>query len=281
MNKKIILIVIGIIAGLVVLGITLIVPILMLFDFFGANVTDDYVEDNMQYADQYHAVLNNNITNGYVPLKRILYFYLTDDKLTFDEIYKDNLNKDNKKMLPISEVCNLDKYKKLEVCNENELANSGQLNQEQNKPLGLPIDFSKITITSFFMEERVVFSKADHHNGWDLATENHTPVLAVCDGTISKVSFEYMNNVTNTEAGGGNEVVLDCVVDNLTYKVTYAHLYPLSSKVTQGQTVTQGQQLAEVGTTGYSTGPHLHFQVNLNGRLVDGMSLINFQTDNP
>ena len=71
-------------------------------------------------------------------------------------------------------------------------------------------------------------------------------------------------------------IYLDCEVDDLTYTVMYAHLYPNSAKVEVGDEVKAGDELAGVGTTGYSTGPHLHFQVMLNGEKVDGMSLIDF-----
>ena len=62
---------------------------LMILDFFGANITDDYVENNMDYADQYKSTLNKALKNGYgyVPLNRILYFYLENDQLSFYDIF--------------------------------------------------------------------------------------------------------------------------------------------------------------------------------------------------
>ena len=87
-------------------------------------------------------------------------------------------------------------------------------------------------------------------------------------------------NVTNTSGGGGNQIYLECEVDeDVTYKVIYAHLYPDTAKVKEGQMVKAGDELAGVGTTGYSTGPHLHYQVELDGNKVDGMSLIDFSDD--
>jgi hypothetical protein len=49
----------------------------MILDFFGANITDNYVENNMDYADMYKETVNKALKNGYgyVPLNRILYFY--------------------------------------------------------------------------------------------------------------------------------------------------------------------------------------------------------------
>ena len=256
------------------LFIAIIVACLMCLDFFGANITDNYVENNMQYSQQYKLVLNTYIKSGqgYVSLERILFFYLENDKLSFSEIYQDNLDKESKKMLPISSVCELQKYSNYDSCKDM----SDQIDEEQNKPFNQPIDLGKITVTSYFMEERVVFGKYDYHGGWDLATSNNTPVLATCDGDVVKVSFPMKENKTDTSAGGGNQIVLSCMVDDLDYRVTYAHLYPDSAKVKVGDKVKAGQQLAGVGTTGYSTGPHLHYQVELNGNKIDGMSLVDF-----
>ena len=60
------------------MGLVILIPVLMLLDFFGANITDGYVENNSQYADMYKVVVRKNIMsgNGYVSLDRILYFYL-------------------------------------------------------------------------------------------------------------------------------------------------------------------------------------------------------------
>ena len=281
MKKKIIKIILSSSTLLTIAFIIILIPVLMVMDFFGANITDDYVEDNGEYAEQYRAVLTKEIKEGkgYVPLNRILYFYLANDKLAFEKIYDDNIDKDTNKLLDINQVCEIDNYKVLEVCSPSQLAESNQISEEQNKPFSKPIDFNLITFTSIFMEQRVVFGKNDVHNAWDLATNNNTPVYSVCDGTITKVNFTQTVNATNESAGGGNMIYLECPVDDITYEVWYAHLYPSSSKVKAGDHVTQGQQIAEVGTTGYSTGPHLHFQVRKDKKDIDGMSLIDFSSN--
>ena len=261
------------------MGLIILVPILMLLDFFGANVTDGYVESNMDYAERYKDVLNRNITkkqNGYVSLERILYFYLEDDSFTFDEIYTDNLDSDLKQILPISEVCEKDKYKHLEGCKN---LDEEQINVVQSKPFSSPVDLSNVTITSFFMEERIVFEKNDIHKAWDLAIANQSNVYSVCDGTVTKVSFLYDKNETDINGSGGNQIEIECNVDDLNYDVLYAHLYPNSNKVNVGDKTKQGQLIAGVGTTGYSTGPHLHFEVKLDNNYVDGMSLIDFNLE--
>lgn len=275
--KKIIVSISSTFIPMLAFGIAIIVACLICLDFFGTNSsTDGYVKDNMEYASNYRQTLNNNIKNGYIPLERILYFYLANTDLSFSKIYNDNLNFSLKKMKPIVDVCLQNDYKNLPVCFPNELKQSGQQTEYQNKPFGKPIDFSKVKITSFFMEQRIVFGNYDIHNAWDLACSAQTEVYAVCDGIIEKVLFPYSENVADTSGGGGNQIILKCNIENQSYQITYAHLYPNSSKVKTDDIVKKGQVLGGVGTTGYSTGNHLHYQVRLNNKDIDGMSLIDF-----
>ena len=279
MKKKIISILLGSTGGLFLIGFIILIPVLMILDFFDANITDGYIENNSGYAEEYKKVLNENIKskNGYVSLERILYFYLADNSLTFSEIYTDNLDSELKRQLPISQVCEIQKYKVLEVCKEDNIVDSGQIDEEQAKPFAPPIDFTNSTITSFFKEERIVYGESDVHSAWDLANSAQTPVYSVCDGTVETVDFPHSTNTIDTsDTQGGNIIKINCEVNELTYTVLYGHLYPNSSQVSVGDNVTKGQVIASVGTTGYSTGDHLHYQVSLNNEVVDGMSLIDF-----
>lgn len=275
-KKKLMKILLGSSTGLVIIGMIILIPVLMIMDFFGANITDGYVENNMEYADKYLQTLNNNINNGYVSLERILYFYLEKDSLTFDEIYKDNLDLDIKRMKPISDVCLLKKYSYFDVCKKSKIEESGQVNDLQSKPFQTPIDLSLSSITSFFMQERIIYESYGVHKAIDFGASAQTPVYAVADCKIIKVSFPYSSNVIDKSGSGGNNISLECQVDDLTYVVKYMHLYPNSSKVKVNDIVKQGTQIASVGTTGYSTGNHLHYQVELNNNTIDGLSLIDF-----
>lgn len=282
--KKVIAIILGSTAGFAVLGMIILVAACMLLDFFGINATDGYVENNMDYATEYRRVLNDNLVNsinGYVSLERILYFYTAIDDISFDEIYKDNLDKELKQMSPISEVCMLEKYKHLDICKTEELEESGQIDDLQAKPFVSPVNISKVSITSFFMEERKINNSFSVHMAWDLGAPAETPVYSVCDGTVEALSFPYENNVMNkNDMSGGNKITISCDVDDLVYTVLYAHLYPFSNRVSKGDKICAGQQIAAIGQTGYSTGNHLHYQVSLNGAFVDGFSLIDFATKN-
>lgn len=277
MKKKILSIILGSSIFFLSVIVIIVVAILMVLDFFGANVTDSYVENNSEYGEKYIKVLNKNIKEGkgYVSLSRILYFYLEDDSLTFDEIYEDNLE-DNKQKT-ISDVCSMKKYSGLSVCSTNEIEDSKQIDEEMLKPFNAPLDIEKMNVTSFFKQERVIYDKEDIHEAWDFSSSNRTPVYSVCDGEVVQVSFKYDENVIDKSGGGGNQIKIRCEIDDdITYEVLYAHLYPKSNKVKVGDKITSWKEVAGVGTTGYSTGPHLHYQVSLNGETVDGMSLIDF-----
>jgi len=269
--------------GCVALGLIVLIPILMLLDFFGANVTDGYVENNSQYAELYKPVVRSNLINGngYVSLDRILYFYLENDNLTFTEIYQDNLDQDLKQVKPISDVCEMDKYKNYSVCKLDEISESGQINEIQNKPFSSPLDFKELSVTSFFMEERIIYGEANTHSAWDFGASAETPIYSVCDGEVINVSFPYSTNTIDTNGGAGNSIKIRCTVDDdIEYIVLYGHLYPNSSKVKVGDKVSEWQLIGTVGTTGYSTGNHLHFQVSFNGQVIDGLSLIDFNKEN-
>lgn len=282
-KKKIVKIFLSSSIGCVALGLIVLIPILMLLDFFGANVTDGYVENNSQYAELYKPVVRSNLINGngYVSLDRILYFYLENDNLTFTEIYQDNLDQDLKQVKPISDVCEMDKYKNYSVCKLDEISESGQINEIQNKPFSSPLDFKELSVTSFFMEERIIYGEANTHSAWDFGASAETPIYSVCDGEVINVSFPYSTNTIDTNGGAGNSIKIRCTVDDdIEYIVLYGHLYPNSSKVKVGDKVSEWQLIGTVGTTGYSTGNHLHFQVSFNGQVIDGLSLIDFNKEN-
>ena len=277
-KNKILKLVLSSSVGMFSLCFIILIPILMVLDFFGANVTDGYIENNSQYASAYKQVLNSNLKagNGYVSLDRILYFYLENDQLTFNQIYTDNLDITLKQVKPISEVCKTNIYSIYSVCNENEIINSSQIDVVQNKPFSSPLSFDKLNTTSIFMEERIIYGEANIHSAWDFGASAQTPVYSVCNGEVIDKSFSYNTNSIDKNGGAGNYIKIKCVIDELEYEVLYGHLFPNSAKVNVGDKTTQWQEIAGVGTTGYSTGNHLHFQVSLNGKVIDGLSLVDF-----
>lgn len=98
------------------------------------------------------------------------------------------------------------------------------------------------------------------HQGVDYAADTGTPVRAVGDGTVTKASYN---------GASGNFVKLR---HNSTYETSYSHLKRYGPGIRAGKRVKQGQVIGYVGTTGRSTGPHLHFAFYENGRYIDPLS---------
>ncbi len=229
------------------------------------NVIDNYVDTNSYYKSTYLKLLTSNLKagKGYVSLSRILYFYNSNSAFTFAEIYDDNLDLSTNRQALISTVCAKNKYKNLSVCSQDAIDNSGQIDLPQNKPFVYPTDLSRTTITSLFMEQR----SYEKHGAWDLAAPSGTPIYAACDGTITSSGYE---------GGYGNTVRETCESNGAVYEVLYAHMTSGSQTVSSGNVVKKGQVIGAVGSTGNSTGSHLHFEVSTNGTKVDGLSLVDF-----
>jgi murein DD-endopeptidase MepM/ murein hydrolase activator NlpD len=102
--------------------------------------------------------------------------------------------------------------------------------------------------------------KGHRHQGQDLPAALGTPVVAPHAGTVEAVDFQ--------AKAAGNYVVLDS--DGEDYDFVFMHLRTGSIRVVVGQHVRAGQPLGEVGSTGESTGPHLHFEVWVGGWYVGG-----------
>ncbi len=114
------------------------------------------------------------------------------------------------------------------------------------------------TITSRFgTRTDPISGEISTHGGTDIAAAEGTPILAAADGTV--VSATWHNSY-------GYYVKIK---HNDTYSTLYAHSSALL--VSSGQTVKQGQTIALVGSTGYSTGPHLHYEIIQNGVRVDAL----------
>lgn len=111
-----------------------------------------------------------------------------------------------------------------------------------------------------FTSERV------RHNGLDIAGPVGTPVVAPADGTVIYATYD---------GGYGNVIVLD---HGSGIKTRYAHLSAI--KVRTGQRVTRGEQIGALGNTGRSTGPHLHYEVRVNGVPESPRKFI-LETDEP
>ncbi|TFC16365.1 M23 family metallopeptidase [Cryobacterium algoritolerans] len=96
------------------------------------------------------------------------------------------------------------------------------------------------------------------HKGLDLLPGEGTPVHAIADGVVREVS-------AYDDGGLGVHAVLDHTIDGRQVSSVYAHFQEGSLAVAVGQAVSVGDELGAVGSTGQSTGPHLHFEILLDG----------------
>ena len=125
-------------------------------------------------------------------------------------------------------------------------------------------DHSKVHLSSGFgYRTDPVFGGGEAHGGQDMATATGTPVYATGDGTVVKASFQFN--------GYGNEIVID---HGYGYQTRYAHLSVII--VSEGMHVKRGEQIGNVGSTGKSTGPHLHYEVVYRGNRVNPMNFMDF-----
>lgn len=102
------------------------------------------------------------------------------------------------------------------------------------------------------------------HTGADFRSASGTAIYAVKSGTV--ITSTALRNSSGGYRSYGEYIVIDHHDGTMTL---YAHMYPGSRMVSSGESVSQGQQIGKVGTTGRSTGNHLHFEVRINGRPVN------------
>ena len=99
------------------------------------------------------------------------------------------------------------------------------------------------------------------HKGTDFAAPSGTPIMASGTGTITLAKW----------CGGGGNCIK--IKHNSTYETIYAHMKNFAKGMRPGKKVKQGQIIGYVGSTGQSTGPHLHYEVIINGKKVNSQKL--------
>lgn len=262
----------------------ILVAVLMILDFFGTTLTKEKVQSNSDYRVAYKESLNKYVQDGYVPLQRILYFYLEDNSLTFDTLYKLNQNDLGKTTREIEDVCLDERVKNMVACSKSNIEENKDYLVVTSQHFNFPLDRT-YNITSFYNEERIIYGEKNVHNGWDFSVPERTPVYSICDGTVTQVNYTQNLNVPYERSGNkvGNYITIKCDRDYAeTYYVTFHHLYPNSSKVKVGDNVSHFTEIASVGTTGHSTGNHLHYSLfDSNMKLLDGMQFIDLNMKKP
>ena len=123
-----------------------------------------------------------------------------------------------------------------------------------------PINGARLS-SSFGMRKHPIDGFNKMHRGTDFAAPMGTPIMASGDGIIKKAGWC---------GGGGNCVVIK---HNSTYQTVYAHMSKFAKSIRKGVRVKQGQVIGYVGSTGKSTGPHLHYEVIVNGEKINSQTL--------
>jgi murein DD-endopeptidase MepM/ murein hydrolase activator NlpD len=123
-----------------------------------------------------------------------------------------------------------------------------------------PINGARLS-SSYGMRKHPIDGFNKMHKGTDFAAPKGTPIMASGNGIIKKASW----------CGGGGNCIK--IRHNSTYETIYAHLSKFARGIKSGVRVKQGQTIGYVGSTGKSTGPHLHYEVIVNGKKVNSQKL--------
>ncbi len=123
-----------------------------------------------------------------------------------------------------------------------------------------PLEFSRVS-SGFAMRVHPISGNWKQHKGVDFAAPTGTPIRAAADGMI---------DFAGGQKGYGNVVVLKHWSN---YSTAYAHMSRFAAGIKRGMKVAQGQVIGYVGTTGWSTGPHLHYEFRVNNQPRDPMSV--------
>ena len=123
-----------------------------------------------------------------------------------------------------------------------------------------PIDGARLS-SRFGNRKHPILGYTRLHAGVDFAAPRGTPIYAAGDGTVT---------VAGTNGGYGKYIKIR---HNGTYSTAYAHLNGYARGVRKGKRVRQGQVIGYVGSTGRSTGPHLHYEIHRNGKQINPLGL--------
>jgi murein DD-endopeptidase MepM/ murein hydrolase activator NlpD len=133
--------------------------------------------------------------------------------------------------------------------------------------LRYPVEFTKISSTFSARRFHPILRYSRPHLGVDFAAPRGTPVHAAADGSVVDAGWE---------GGLGRTVRIE---HSDGYRTTYGHLSQIASSLRPGRTVHRGQVIGYVGSTGLSTGNHLHYGVERDGEYVDPLALKSLGTD--
>lgn len=124
-----------------------------------------------------------------------------------------------------------------------------------------PVDFARISSRFSLGRKHPILNKIRAHKGVDYAAPHGTPIKSAGDGKVI---------LAGRKGGYGNTVIIQ---HGNRYRTLYAHMQGFAKNVRNGASVKQGQIIGYIGTTGLSTGPHLHYEFQVDGTHVDPLGL--------
>ena len=148
-------------------------------------------------------------------------------------------------------------YSEKEKINDHFEANGQSIKKTLMKT---PINGARLS-SSYGMRKHPILGYNKMHQGTDFAAPLGTPIMASGSGKVTKAGW----------CGGGGNCVK--IKHNSTYSTVYAHMSKFARGIKKGVRVTQGQIIGYVGSTGMSTGPHLHYEVIQNGKKINSQTL--------
>lgn len=158
---------------------------------------------------------------------------------------------------PISSVSLVDSIPQIVIRGDKERTNIGDLNYWQWPTIG-----GWKIVSGFFYRINPYTGKHEHHSGIDIAGVGYgSNVYAANNGTV--VAKRWQDDY-------GYFIIIN---HNNGYRTTYAHMSRFANNIKVGDTVVMGQVIGYIGSTGWSTGPHLHFEIHKNGVRINPLSV--------
>jgi len=220
-----------------------------------SNKAKEILSQDINFSNIHNLIFNKTEENQTITDQE----NIVDEEMNKEEIQNNNENIGGAEEVPTMEVQNIDSEESMQDT-EKQLEENTELSQMEQDAnyIKNSISFIKpvegIISSMFGLRNPTTSTVPKNHTGTDIAAEIGTKIISATDGTVI---------YTSSKGDYGNHLKIQ-VNDVI---VLYAHCNKLYVK--EGDTVKQGQEIAEVGSTGNTTGPHLHFEVRYQERYVD------------